>query len=66
MNTRARRASAIGLILPFIMHLPIADGAITEPDRQHLSHLYSGIALDGSLPAVVARNVSRLRLRLGL
>jgi len=47
MNTRSKRASALGLALPFVMHLPLAAGAIAQAARQHLAHLYVGILASG-------------------
>lgn len=44
MNTRSKRASAIGVSLPFRMSLPFSDGAIVLGDQQHLAFAYSGIA----------------------
>lgn len=50
IDTRAKRASCLGLMLPFACVLPLADGAIGAADRLHLAHLYSGIAV-GTAPA---------------
>lgn len=36
--------------------LPAPDGAFTQPDRQHLLWLYSGIAASGAAPVVAVRD----------
>jgi len=43
IDTRQKRASACGVGLDFLRIRPVADGAISATDRQHLNFLYSGI-----------------------
>lgn len=52
IDTRNKRMSAICIGLPGVRLFP--DGAITgQPARQHMAHVYSGIAADA--PLVLAR-----------
>jgi hypothetical protein len=51
VNTRDRRASALGCGLAFLVSLPLPDGAaLDQGDRQHAVALYRGILADS--PAV--------------
>lgn len=43
IDTRDKRASAIGIGLPFRV-LPLPDASVSAEDRLHLAHLYRGIA----------------------
>ncbi len=44
MDTRDKRASSIGMLLPFLAVLPLADGAaLSQGDRQHTAYTYRGI-----------------------
>lgn len=43
MDSRNRRASAIGVGLAFVLVLPHPDGAVSQPDRQQCAYCYSGI-----------------------
>lgn len=43
MNTRSKRASSVGLWKPYVLALPLPDGAISQGDRQHSIWDYSGI-----------------------
>lgn len=45
MNTRDKRASALGVALAFRLVLP-TPGTITQPDRQQVAYCYRGIAAD--------------------
>jgi hypothetical protein len=47
MNTRSKRASACGMLLPFLLHPPLPDGTIDLGDKQHIAWSYSGIAAQG-------------------
>ena len=50
LDTRAKRASSIRFLLPFIPVLPIADGSIDEADRRLMLWSYAwGIVEEGSL-----------------
>ena len=49
IDTRNRRASAIGLGLAVTLVLPAPDGAVTAADRQQVAYAYAG------LTAAVAR-----------
>lgn len=42
IDTRSKRASVLGLVLPFRQHFPVPDGTLGQPDRAHLLGLYSG------------------------
>lgn len=44
MNTRSKRASSAGILLPFLLHPVAPDGTIDAGDRQHIAWNYSGIA----------------------
>ena len=44
MNTRNKRASAIGLGLAALVVLPAPDGSSDQPDRQQVALCYSGIS----------------------
>lgn len=43
IDTRSKRASAVGLLLPFLLAPPAPDGTIEQRDRQHAAHAYSGV-----------------------
>ena len=62
MNTRADRASALGLALPMVFHLPIPAGGLTQGARQHLAHLYSGIL---AASGTTTRVWQKMRLSMG-
>jgi hypothetical protein len=44
VDTRSRRASCLGIGLAAALTLPLSDGAVTQPDRQHVAFAYPGIA----------------------
>lgn len=48
IDTRNKRASALGFGLVCLLQLPLADGTIDAADRQQMSSAYSGIAATGS------------------
>lgn len=58
IDTRGKRASVLGLTLPFAMHMPIPDGTIADADRQHISWLYAGIATAVAAAADAARRLA--------
>jgi hypothetical protein len=43
VDTRSKRASSAGVLLPFILTPPAPDGTIDQGDRQHGAWMYSGI-----------------------
>lgn len=51
IDTRDKRASAIGGSLPWRSVYPLADGTIGQADRQIVSFLYSGILADAPVVA---------------
>lgn len=48
IDSRNKRASALGFGLVCLLQLPLADGTIDVADRQQMSSAYSGIAATGS------------------
>lgn len=44
IDTRNRRASAVGVMLPFMGCLPLADGTIDADDRRQLAACYAGLS----------------------
>ena len=52
IDTRDRRASAAGVLLPFNNQPPLPDGGLTGDDKQHVGYAYRGIS---AFVAVVAR-----------
>lgn len=57
LDTALKRASAIHISSPWRGILPLPDGAVTQPDRQTVPFLYSGILAAGA-PVVVEGPVS--------
>jgi hypothetical protein len=43
LDTRSRRASAIGIAAVFLLAPPLADGVVGQPDRQHVAYCYPGV-----------------------
>lgn len=43
MDTRSKRASSVGILLPFVLAPVLPDGSISQVDRQHIAWSYSGI-----------------------
>ncbi len=43
VDTRSKRASILGLCL-IALTLPLSDGSVDQPDRQHVAFSYAGIA----------------------
>lgn len=43
MDTRNKRASAVGFALATLLVLPAPDGTVVQADRQHVSYAYAGI-----------------------
>jgi len=44
LDTRSKRASSVGILLPSILSLVLPDATISAGDRQHTAWTYSGIA----------------------
>lgn len=52
LDSRSKRASSVGFWKPYVMALPLPDGAISQGDRQHSVWDYSGIlATSAVIPA---------------
>lgn len=51
MDTASKRNSAIYVTQPWRLFLPVPDGSVGQPDRQHVPWLYSGIPV--TTPVVV-------------
>jgi len=74
LDTRSKRASSVGILLPFMLSPPLPDGTIDQGDRQHIALSYSGIPAAGlrrlrrtlhlhaSIP-IAARDRLRVRIR---
>jgi hypothetical protein len=43
IDTRSKRASVIGVASAMLLTLPLADGTVGQPDRQHVALCYAGI-----------------------
>lgn len=43
INTRSKRASILGLATGLALTLPLSDGTVGQPDRQHVALCYPGI-----------------------
>lgn len=63
LDTRAKRASAIGIDSPMLHLWPLADGTIAQGDRQQTAFKYSGI-LAGAAAAIVWFNGLTTSMRL--
>lgn len=50
LDNRSKRASSVGILLPFLLAVPAPDGTIAQADRQHAAHTYSGIAALSTTP----------------
>jgi hypothetical protein len=44
VDTRSKRASVLGIGLAAALTLPLSDGAVGQPDRQHVAFCYAGLA----------------------
>lgn len=45
LDTRNKRASAIGLAFTALSVLPAPDAAVSQADRQHVAYCYAGISV---------------------
>lgn len=50
IDSREKRASAIGLMRPWMLVLPAPDGTISQADRQQVDFSYSGILSGAFVP----------------
>ena len=58
VDTRDKRNSAIYLTQPWRSMIPNPDATVSQPDRQHVPWLYSGItAAGGAAPTLLLRMV---------
>jgi hypothetical protein len=44
VDTRSKRASVLGIGLAAALTLPLVDGTVGQPDRQHVAFCYAGVA----------------------
>lgn len=64
MNTRSKRSSSVGFWKPYVMALPLPDGAISQGDRQHSAWDYSGILAGiAVVPTFPGNNAAFIRFR---
>lgn len=54
LDSRAKRASSVGIGLLWLLAPPLPDGAISQGDRQHIAISYSGILADEADPDVLS------------
>jgi len=50
IDTRARRASSVGAARPWVVQLPVPDGAVSLEDRQQTAYRYVGIPAGAFVP----------------
>lgn len=46
VDTRSRRAACLGIAFACNLTLPLVDGTVGQPDRQHVAYCYPGIQAD--------------------
>ncbi len=61
LDTRSKRASSVGIALPFILAPVLPDGTIAQGDRQHTAWSYSGILATAAV-SVFTHYVAILRV----
>lgn len=54
MDTRNKRASALGFALAALVILPAPDATVSQDDRQQAAFSYSGIAAGAAIPDVLS------------
>ncbi len=54
LDTRSKRASSVGVLLPFVLAPVLPDGTIDQGDRQHIVCSYSGILAEASVVVSIA------------
>ncbi len=64
LDTRSKRASGVQVLMWSTLAPVLPDGTLSQGDRQHIVHVYSGI-LAGGAPVVTRRTHRRLLLRVG-
>ena len=65
VDTRDKRASAVGILLPWHHMLPLADTTIDQGDRQQTAWSYRGI-LAAALPVLFSRRNGAMSVMLTL
>lgn len=50
IDTRAKRASVLGVAMAATLTLPAPDSTVGQPDRQGVAYAYSGIEADEYVP----------------
>ena len=65
IDTAAKRASSIGVGMPFILSI-IPDGTIDAADRQTVSDSYGGIEADPPPPAGIGGVNDRIDIDIGI
>jgi len=43
IDTRSKRASVLGIAAAITLTLPLSDGTVGQPDRQHVAYSYAGL-----------------------
>lgn len=68
VDNRSKRASSVGILLPFVLAPPLPDGTIAQADRQHIAWSYSGILATAAatIEAVTALTLHTRDLALSL
>jgi hypothetical protein len=70
LDTRSRRASALGIVQPWTLTLPPSDGTVGQADRQHVAFCYAGITAASlsalNLHTATTRSLMSDRSSLGL
>lgn len=63
LDTRSKRASSVGILLPFLFAPVLPDGTIDQGDRQHIAYSYSGIAATSQfVPDIILAATVTLRV----
>jgi hypothetical protein len=57
LDTRSKRASSVGILLPFVLAPVLPDGTIDQGDRQHTALSYSGILATAAVAIAVVLDV---------
>jgi hypothetical protein len=63
VDTRNKRASALGFVLAALVVLPAPDAAIGQADRQQVTFSYAGILAESETPEVPDRVSATLNFR---
>jgi len=62
VDTRSKRASSVGILIPSTLAPVLPDGTIAQADRQHVAFSYSGILATGAVVVTVAGYTVTLRV----